>query len=221
MGGCVRSQTVPQALARLAGQLLVLAPALGRRKARQDGVALAHHEGAPTGDVHRVVARLGQVGEQGAHVGGRLEPVLGRDPAPFILADKGAIGDAQQGFMRRVEVCSGEIDVVGRHKRDVMAVGVGDQARLRRRLAGETVPLELDVEPVAKGLGHGRQGRVALGVAPGREQGIHRPVSPAGQQDQPLRPRGHFGPFDGGLLKAVRLQEGHGGQGGKVEIARL
>ncbi len=71
-------------------------------KLRQDRVALLHHEGAAAGDVEGVVAGLRQVGEQRAHGLGRLEPVLGGDPPALVLADEGAVGDAQQGVVRLV-----------------------------------------------------------------------------------------------------------------------
>ena len=66
-----------QAFGRLGAQFVLLAPAGGDRVRRQDGRASLHHEGASPGHDEGIVRRLRQVGEQGAHLLGRLEPVLG------------------------------------------------------------------------------------------------------------------------------------------------
>jgi streptogramin lyase len=92
-----------QAFLGLVGQLLGLAAAVAGREAGQDRIALVHHEGAAAGDVEGVVAGFRQVGEQLAHVLGRLEPVLGRHAPALVLADEGAVGDAQQGVVGVVD----------------------------------------------------------------------------------------------------------------------
>ena len=47
---------------------------------------------------------------------------------------EGAIGDAQQGVVRQVHARALEVDVVGRHQRDVGLIGEGHQVRLGRGL---------------------------------------------------------------------------------------
>ncbi len=113
-------------LAGLVGQLLRLRAARGRGEAGQDRVALLDHEGAAPGDVEGGVAGLRQVGESPAHGLGRLEPMLGGDPAAVVLGQEGAVGDAHQGVVRRVHAGFGEIDVVGGDQGHVVVVGPAD-----------------------------------------------------------------------------------------------
>jgi hypothetical protein len=175
-----------QPLARLPGQLLRFAAARGAGEARQDGIELLHQEGAAARDVERVVAGLGQVLEGLAHGRGRLEPVLGRHAPAVLLAEERAVGDGEQGVVRAEHGALGEIDVVGGDDRDVALVGVFDEARLDRLLRGEAVTLQLDIEAVGEDLlqllEHG-PGLLALARG---QQRIHRPVGPAGQEDQAL-----------------------------------
>ena len=62
------------------------------------------HERAALRDGQRVVAGLGQIGEQGAHLRGRLEAMFDRQPSPVVLRHIGAVGDAQQRVMRVIDV---------------------------------------------------------------------------------------------------------------------
>ena len=61
-------QPFAQALPRLGGEFLGLRSAALGGEVRQDGIALLDHEGAAAGDLQGVVAGLGQIGEQAAHV---------------------------------------------------------------------------------------------------------------------------------------------------------
>jgi hypothetical protein len=83
-----------------------------------------------------VVAGLGQVGEQGAHLGRGLEPVLGGHPAAFVLAHEAAVGDAEQYVVRGVGLGVLEIDVVGGDEGHVLLVGEGHQFALAAASAG-------------------------------------------------------------------------------------
>ena len=47
----------------------------------------------------------------------------GEPAARLLLVDIGALRDADQGVMRLVYLGLGEIDVVGRDQRDVLAIG--------------------------------------------------------------------------------------------------
>ncbi len=202
-------------------QLLGLRAARAGVETRQDRVALLDQEGAAARDVEGVVAGLGQVGEQGPHRGGRLEPVLGGDPAPLLLADEGARLDAQQGVVGHGEVLRGEIDVVGGDQGDVVGVGPGHQARLGRGLSRQAMALQLDIEAVAEHRLHLGQHRLAVGGLALGEQGIGGPIRPARQQDQPLGVGGHHLPGHARLAVGGGLEVGGRGQGREVQIALL
>jgi hypothetical protein len=210
-----------QPLARLVGQLVGLrAPALGR-EARQERIALVDHEGAAPGDIEGVVAGLRQVGEQRAHVGGRLEPVLGGDPAPLVLADEGAVGDAEQRIVRPVHRLGLEIDVVGGDQRHVLVVGEAHQLALRRRLGRQAVALQLDIEAVAEHPVHLGKRRTTLLRLSGRQQVVDRPIRTARQQDQPLGMLDHLRPGDVRVFRGLDLEVGDGGELGEIEVALL
>ncbi|GAD59813.1 hypothetical protein MBEBAB_2063 [Brevundimonas abyssalis TAR-001] len=85
-----------QALASLVRQFVGLVAARAGVEPGQDRRAGLHQKRTAAGDLYGVVASLRQVGEQGPHVGGGLEPVLARHPAAVVLADKGPVGDAHQ-----------------------------------------------------------------------------------------------------------------------------
>ncbi len=219
--GRVHGQPRGQALARLMGHFLGLGAPADRGKAGQDRVALLDREGAAAGDVEAVVAGLRQVGEQLAHLARGLETVLGRDLAPFVLADKGALGDAEQGVMRLVHVAAGEIDVVGGHQRGVGVIGPGHQPGLGQGFTGLAVTLQLHIEAVAERPAHLVQHRPGLARPPGGEQGVHRPVRPAGQQKQALGVLRHPRPGHARLVRRLDIQIGGRGQGHQVQIADL
>ena len=84
--------------------------------ARQDGLARHRHVGAALGDHQGIVASLRQVGEELAHLGGRLEIMLRGQPAAVGILDMGALLDAQQHVMRLVHRGLGKMHVVGRHQ---------------------------------------------------------------------------------------------------------
>ena len=176
-----------QPLARLVGQFLGLGPPRPGVEARQDGRAGLHHEGAAPRDLQRRVTRLGQVGEQAAHLLGRFEPVLVRHPAPVVLTDEGAVGDAHQGVVGAVLALLGVMNVVGGDQRRVGIIGPLHQARLGGALGGRVVALQLDIEAVAEHPAHLGQRLAPLPRLAAGEQAIDRPVWPAGQQDQPRR----------------------------------
>ena len=71
---------------------------------RQQRLAGLRHHRAAAGDGERVVAGLRQVGEQRAHVGGGLEPMLRRDAAAVLFRQQAALGDAEQRVVRLVHV---------------------------------------------------------------------------------------------------------------------
>jgi hypothetical protein len=197
-----------QTLLGLVHQLVGLAAPVARVEARQDGRVGLDQEGAAFGDLDRRVAGLGQVREQGPHLGGGLEEMLVRNPAAILLTREGAVGDAQQGVMRLRLALLGVIDVVGRRQGRIMGIGPFHQTALGRRLVRETVTLEFDIEAVAEHLRHCGQGLGGfLGLVLG-EQGIDRSIRPARQEDQPVGVSSHPLPRHVGLLVA-RLEVGH------------
>ncbi len=216
MGGEARVQP----FAGLVRQLLGLAAARGGGEARQDRVPLLDHEGAAARDVESVVAGFRQVGEQGAHVLGRLQPVFGRDPPPLVLAQEGAIGDAQKRVVRLELLWPGEIGVVGGDQGHVVGVGPGHQPWLRRRFARLTMALQLHIEAVTESFRHARQGGLGLGGLAGGEQGIDGPVGAAREQDQPFGVDGQLLPGDLGLGLAHGVEIGRRRQDRQVAPPR-
>ncbi|VDC49359.1 hypothetical protein BREV_BREV_03567 [Brevundimonas mediterranea] len=205
-----------QPLARLVRQFVGLGPPCPRVEPRQNGRMGVDQEGAAPGDVDGVVAGLGQVGEQVAHRLGRLEPVFAGDAAAVFLAGEGAVGDAQQGVVRLGLGRLGVIDVIGRDQGRLVGVGPFDQTGLGPLFVLQPVTLQLDIEAVAEGGLHRRQGgrplaRLALG-----EQGIDRTVGAARQQDQPLGPRHDLVPGHARFGHFARVQIGRGRQGAQV-----
>ena len=180
MGGKPEAQALPG----VTGQLLILGPAVGRREPGQDGIALDHHESAAPGDVDCIVAGLGQVGEEGAHVRGRLEPVLRRHPPALLLANEGTIGDAEQGFVGGVEVSLRKVDVVRGDQGHVVGVGPCDEPGLGGGLAGQAMALDLDIKPIPESLRHLGQGGGAFFRLSRRKQRVDGTLCSAREQDQ-------------------------------------
>jgi hypothetical protein len=104
--------------------------------------------------------------------------VLGGDAPPLVLAQEGAVGDAQQGVVRAVGLGGGEIDVVGRDQRNVMLISVGDQAGLRARFDRQAMALQFDIEAIAERPLHLSQRAPRLRRAARRQQRIDRAVRP-------------------------------------------
>ena len=113
---------------------------------RQDRGVLLDREGAATGDLDGVFQGLGEVGEEGAHLGFGLEIVLrGQAAAGLLLVDIGALGDADQRVVGLVHLGLREVDVVGGDQRQAELIGEVDGAafgqgldfgKLRRRGRG-------------------------------------------------------------------------------------
>jgi hypothetical protein len=65
-------------------------------------------KGAALGDDQRVVAGLGQVGEQSPHLRRRSEEMVRGQPVAIGILDHLALGDAHQRVVRLVEIASGK-----------------------------------------------------------------------------------------------------------------
>ena len=95
---------------RLQPRFRLLAHLLFRRAAgfgnefRQDRIALLRPEGAAARDLDRVLERFRQIGELRRHFGGGFEAMLARQAAAVVLADEGAVGDAEQRVVRLVHI---------------------------------------------------------------------------------------------------------------------
>jgi hypothetical protein len=159
---------------------------LRQREGRQDRLPWLWDEGAATGDDQGVVAGLGQVGEERAHLLGRAEEMLRAQPLAIIVGDGAPLRDAHQRIVRLVELAVGKIRVIGGDERQVVRIGEIDEARFAARLLRQPVPLQFDIEPAGKGLLQRRKHRLrGLGLALGQEP-ADRPPCPAAEADQPL-----------------------------------
>ncbi len=155
-----------------------------RHEFRQDGIALLGKECAAPGDLDRVFDRFGQIGELRGHFRGRFEPVFAGETPAILLRHECAVGDAEQRIMRFIHIGAAEMHIVGRDQRDVFRVGEIDQLFFRGALFGQTVTLQLDIEPVAE---HrlqpvekcGRRVRLAFD-----DQAVERTARPTRQCDQ-------------------------------------
>ncbi len=181
--GC---QPPAQTFPGLFRQFLVLSAAARGWEAWQDRLTFVDHEGAASRDFEGVFTGLRQIGEQGAHVRSRFEPVLRADAPPLFLAHERAIGDAKQGVMRLPGVRLGEIDVIGGHQGGVVVVSPSHQPRLGGRFDGQAVPLQLNIETIGERPLHFSQRRCSLRASPSGEQRINRPVRSSGEQDEAI-----------------------------------
>ena len=186
---------------------------------RQDGCPRGNQEGAAAGDLHRRIAGFGQVAEQLPHGRRRFEPVFARDASTVFLSGEGTVRDAHQGVVRLRLGGLGVVHVIGGNQGDVMGVGPFDQPPLRLPLAGEAVALQLDIEPVAEYPRHLVERGIGLGRLALHEQGVNRPVWPAGQQDQAFGSLRHHRPRDARFIHRSRIKEGRRRQGAKVQPA--
>ena len=84
----------------------------------------------------------------------------------------------------RLRLC--EIDVVGRHKGDIILIGPGDKPRFGDALACEPVSLQFHIEAITKGGAHRAKRFGALPSTPCGEKRINGPVCSTRQQDQSL-----------------------------------
>ena len=165
--------------------------------------AFRHHRAAPR-DRQRVVAGLRQIGEQRAHVGGRLEPMLRGDAPAILFRQQAGLGDAQQGVMRLEHRRGGEEAVVGGNQRQVRGVGQGDQAGFDGVLQRQAVAMQFDRAAIGEGLSQAGEQRFGLVLLALGEQACDRAVGAAGEQDQPGRVAGEH------IERKLRLEPGVG-----------
>ena len=122
---------------------------VGDREAGQARASEVDLDVGPLGDEQGVVAGLGELGEEMAHLGGRLEVVLvAFELEPLGIVDEGAGLHAQQGVVGHVVLAVGVVAVVGGEQRRPDPPGDVDQRRVGLVLRGQAVVLELDEEVV-------------------------------------------------------------------------
>ncbi len=193
-----------------------------QREVRQQRLAELDLELGTFGDPQRVVARRRDLPEEVAHLGGRLQVVLG----PLELEALGVRQQrtrlhAQQRVVRLVVVLVGVVAVVGGEQRRADLLGDLDQLRVRVALGRQAVVLQFDeqVVPPEDVLQPRRLGQRALLVAV-QQRLQHVPTEAPGGGDQafgvllqqlPVHPR----------LVVVALHEGEAGQLDEVLVAGL
>ena len=202
-------------------QRLALGAALELRVARQDRLARRRHVGAALGDHQRVVAGLGNVGEQGAHLGGRLEIVLGRQAAPVGIVDMRALLDAEQHVVRLVHRLLREVHVVGRDQRQVALVGELDERPLDPALRVLAVALQFEVQPAVEQalqpVEHVRRRRRLAG----RQKPTDGAARAPGQRDQPRGRAFQLGHRQSSHRSQFELEMGTAHQPHQVDVAFL
>ena len=188
---------------------------------RQDRLARLRDEGATPRDDERVVAGLGQVGENLPHLCRRAEVMRARQPLAVGIRHDRALRNTHQRVMRLVKVAVGEIDVVGRDQWQAMTVGQLDQARLAPGLVGRAVARQFDIETV-------RECRRELAQHPHRgfrlplgEEPPDRAPRTARQTEQSITSPGQVGEADRRLARRFTGEIGLAHQPQEIAIARL
>ena len=128
----------------------VVGEALGDREVRQLRLAELDLDVGPLGDPERVVARLGHLAEQPAHLVRGLQVVLVAVELEAVgVAHQRAGLHAQQGVVGLVVLAVGVVAVVGGQQRRLDLAGDLEQLRVGAVLLGDAVVLQLDEEVVA------------------------------------------------------------------------
>ena len=134
------------------GPLLVgpAGEAVGHGELGQARLAELDLDVGPLRDEQRVVARLGDLAEEMAHLGGALEVVLGALELEAVGVGEQRTGlDAQQRIVRDGVFTMRVVAVVRRQQRRADPTGDLDQLRVGAVLIGDPVVLQLDEEAVA------------------------------------------------------------------------
>ena len=214
----VDGEPLGEADARVAAELLGLGLNVAGG-AGQDWLALRRREGAAAGDDGGVPDCLGQVGEEPAHVRGRLHPGLGRAALAVRPVDLARLGDAEHGVVRGVEMRLGISRGIGCDERQIVGVGEVDQARLGRLLDRLAAPAELDIE--AAGEQPDQAFEKSLDGLPFGEQAGERPLPAAGQRDQAVGAPLQRGELDMGVLFDRAAEMRLGDQSAEILVALL
>ena len=127
----------------------VVGEAVGHREVGQLRLAELDLDVGPLGDPQRVVARLGEVAEQVAHLRRRLQVVLlALELEPLRVAEHRPGLHAQQRVVALVILAMGVVRVVGGDQRGTDLAGDLDELRVRVALRLQPVVLQLDEQVV-------------------------------------------------------------------------
>ena len=147
--------------------------------------------------------------------------MLAGQPAPVVLADKGAIGDAQQRVMGLIHLGLAEMHVVGGDQRQAAGIGHVQQHILGGALLGQAMALQFDVQPSGKGAGELLQDRVGRITLAFHDRLVEHPARSPGQEDQALGMGEQLLHLHMRPVTGFHIQIGGGQKLGEVLVARL
>ena len=174
----------------------------------------------PLGDEQGVVAGLGELGEEVAHLGRRLQVVLlALELEPLGVVDEGTGLHAQQRVVGHMVLAVGVVAVVGGEQGCADAVGDLDQRRVGLVLLGQAVVLDLDeqvalAEDVLESTGQ----HLGLDLVVGQQGLEHDAAEAAGGGDEALGVALEQLPVEPGLV-VVALEVGGRRQLEEVAVA--
>ena len=174
----------------------------------------------PLGDPQRVVARLGQLPEQVAHLVGGLQVVLvALELEALGVRQHGPGLDAQEGAVGLVVLAVGVVRVVRGQQRGLQLRSQFDEQRVGVALSLQAVVLQLDEEVVAAEDLLQPAGLLQCALLVTLQQGLeHVPTEAAGRGDEPLVVLGQQVPVQAGLV-VVTLEERLAGELDEVAVA--
>ena len=158
------------------------------REARHQVAALGELDVAALGDLEGVVAGLGQLGPDLAHLGRALEVEVARVELEPVGVGEGLAGlHAQQDLVRLGVLGEGVVQVVGREQGELEVTGDLEQVGPGRPLDRQAVVHQLGVEVAgAEDVPVFRGSRPGLLVLPGLQPAVDLAGHAAGGADQPL-----------------------------------
>ena len=204
----------------LLAQPLLHRVAIGHREVRQPKRVEVEAQVDHLGDAPGVADRLRLVGEQGRHLGRRLEvEVVGLEAHPVGLLDHRAGADAQQRVMGLALLPVDVVEVVGRDQRQAHLGAEAEQLLVEPVLVGDLVVLELEEEAV-----RAQDVRVRARDTPRGLPVVHLQragdlaVEARGQADQPRAVLGEVVAVDARLV-VVAVDVGIGHDAAQVLVA--
>ena len=174
----------------------------------------------PLRDEQRVVARLGDLAEEMAHLGGALEVVLGALELEAVGVGEQRTGlHAQQGIVRDGVLAVRVVAVVGGEQRGIDAAGDLDELRVGALLVHDAVVLQFDVEVLpAEDVLQPSGPPLGLRHVAGQQGLEDHPSQASGRRDQAVVVALEELPVDPGLV-VVALEIGGRGQLHEVAVA--
>ena len=143
-------ETAFQAFFGHMAEFIDLCAAFSAIKRRQDRVDLFNVPRAALGDQKRIIAGLGNIGEQVAHFSSRLEPMVRGEFPTIFLTNNGPLPDANKHVMGFIHIDRREIAVIGRNQRHIMIIGQLDQAGFDLFFKRLTMALQFNIKAIAK-----------------------------------------------------------------------